>query len=90
MTIYTRLRDGASIDAELFDGSAESFLRVTNLIGTAGINFRAFTLTICREEITATFTPGVWIVKSKCGWVAEYPARFANDYAIKQGKVDGN
>jgi hypothetical protein len=63
MTRFRRVSDGASVDAEQYDGSSASANRIMDLIGTRGVNNTEAGLLTPIGYISR----GSWVIKGRRG-----------------------
>ena len=66
MALYTRISDGADVDAEQYDGSSASADRIMDLIGTMGVNNTEAGLLTPIGYISR----GSWVIKGRRGGVS--------------------
>ena len=80
MTIYKRLADGADVDAERYDGQADTAMEIAEMLGVECNRTVAGTLMITSGGRLIPVRNGHWVVKSKSGWVITDDVDFRSRY----------
>ena len=80
MTIYKRLADGADVDAERYDGQADTALEIAEMLCSPCRRIPGGALMIPSGGREIPMQKGSWVVKSKSGWVILADSDFRSRY----------
>lgn len=80
--IHHRFADGATVDAEQYDGTSASVHRIMDLIGTMGVNNTEHGLMVNRQDGALPFIipPTSWVVATRSSWTIVGNASFSLGY----------
>ena len=79
MTIYKRLADGADVDAERYDGQADR-MEIAAILGAPCRRIPGGALMVPSGGGEIPMQKGMWVVKSKTGWVILTDGDFRSRY----------
>jgi hypothetical protein len=78
--IYHRITDGATVDAERWDGTPDTALEIESMLGVVCNRTVDGTLMLLSGGALVPIRRGSWVVKSKTGWVQVPDGDFRGRY----------